>query len=142
MTRPSQLISDPNRCAARQGDFAEFKDNPQCVLDRGHTGPHLPPSAVEQLGGLARSRAFYDLHNELRHRSTLLAHDLAMDAKALIFSAQDAAGDEWRRANAAADVEARRLAEKIEKRLGRVRAELEALDRDVINARCKRGPVG
>jgi hypothetical protein len=58
------------------------------------------------------------------------AHALAMDAKAIVFRAQDACSLAFER-----DPQQRVALGKVEKRLAKVRAELEALDRDVQAAR-------
>jgi type II secretory pathway component PulJ len=67
---------------------------------------------------------------EPRRPSLEGAHKLAMDAKATIFRAQDACSLAWEH-----DPQQRVALRKVEKRLAKVRAELEALDRDVQAAR-------
>ncbi len=59
-------------------------------------------------------------------------HRAAMAAKNAVFLAQDAAGEEWRAADRIGNQKLKKTIVKFEKRLAKVRAELEALDRDAM----------
>jgi hypothetical protein len=67
---------------------------------------------------------------EPRRASLDAAHQLAMEAKRTIFRAQDACSLAWE-----GDPQQRVTLNKVDKRLRKIRAELEALDRDVLAAR-------
>lgn len=73
-------------------------------------------------------------------------HKKAMDAKEVVFRAQDALSDAWQAAvNSPHDLNPRgkstALLRKLEDRLRRVRNELEQLDNDIGDARCRRGAL-
>lgn len=72
--------------------------------------------------------------------AVLAVHRLAMEAKQTIFRAQDAEG----RVDPGAGIghPMAKLSGKLRRRLARVRAELEALDRDVRGAMEMRAPLG
>lgn len=72
----------------------------------------------------------------LRISDAELAHMYAMTAKRAIFSAQDAASCACGREQASPTE--LKLLRKFEKRLAKIRAELEALDRDYLNRKLKR----
>jgi hypothetical protein len=104
--------------------------DPARVFDENDVAIELEDGRTERRRGANVRHEVFTLVRLANAASLDDAHDLAMAAKEAIFRAQDACSLAWER-----EPEKRAVQRKVEKRLAKIRAELEALDRDVLAAR-------
>ena len=107
---------------ASDGCDEHDRDDPDCVK----CCPQLQAVADRRLGGIAAQVAYQNVSPLTFQVNT--AYLKSMDVKTDVFRAQDAVSLAWEPAT----YEERKLLRKMEKRLAKVRSELEQLDNDYL----------